>query len=292
MRWLGLGLGLCLFVSGCQVKDAVEVCKIERFPWEYESLDIDPQEWHDLYRFEGGVIYVNYQEQGWRPNPVTSAQYALASYNYFLKTADEKYHAAFLEQVKYLTSIAMLEGEAAHWSFDFDYPPYGLKAGWLSGLAQAQVLSVLARSYEEAPSPELKRLMRQAINPMMKNRMEGGLLVTTPEGGLWVEEYPSEQPSLVLNGFVFAVLGLGDYLRVVPEDTEVEEFYKRLLSSLKLSLDKYELDGWLGYDRSSLTPVSERYMYVQTRQMSQLFRQTNDDFYSRRCSEWSGYERE
>lgn len=288
MRWISFVL--FVFLSGCWADDGAEVCQAERLSWEYESLDIDPEEWHRLYRFEDDVIYVNYPDKGWQPNPVTSAQYALASYNYFLKKGGENHYSAFMKQADYLISKASIQGESAVWAFEFDYAPYDLKAGWISGLAQGQILSVLARRYAENPTPELKILMRQVIRPMMLDRQEGGLLVNTPEGGFWIEEYPSEVPSLVLNGFVFSIIGLGDYLRVVPEDVEVKKFYEQMLGSLKNSLDKYELDGWLAYDRIGMAPVSERYMYIQTRQMTQLHRLTHDEFYSRRCAAWARYE--
>lgn len=288
MRWLGALI--VVFLSACKADESAKVCQADRSLYEYESLDIDPEEWHQLYRFDDSVIYVNYPDHGWMANPVTSAQYALASYNYFLSKGDPKYHEAFLQQAEYLISSAQIVGNAAVWPYDFGYAPYQLDAGWWSGLAQGQVLSVLVRRYVESPSPKLKELMRQAIEPMMLDRKDGGLLARTPEGGVWIEEYPSKEPSLVLNGFVFAIIGLADYLRAVPDDVEVSNFNSQLLSSLKLSLDKYEFDDWLAYDRVSFAPVNQRYVYIQVRQMSQLYRFTEDDFFSRRCSKWTRYE--
>jgi D-glucuronyl C5-epimerase C-terminus len=83
-------------------------------------------------------------------------------------------------------------------------------APWISALSQGQAISELMRAYQLSGSPRYLRAARHALDPFLHPVPTG---VTSLWGGHpWYEEYPAAQPQCfhVLNGFMFALVGLHD----------------------------------------------------------------------------------
>lgn len=81
-------------------------------------------------------------------------------------------------------------------------------APWISAFAQGQAISELMRAYRLSGSPGYLRAARHALNPFLHPVPAG---VTSWWGGhRWYEEYPAAHPYHVLNGFMFALVGLHD----------------------------------------------------------------------------------
>lgn len=252
---------------------------------------IHPEFWSHYPRDEQGVVLVHYKnELGIQYNPVTIAQYALANYQQYLLTGESKYKDEFLTQVEYLRNNFDITGDdMIGFPYYFPMPDYGLEPPWYSGMAQGQVISVLARAYIITQDETLLPPIKQARNFMLCTTCEGGTLTYTPEGNVWIEEYPSEKPSLVLNGFMFCILGLYDYTQLFPDDTETYQIYRDCLESLKKSLRYYDTGSWLKYSRMNDNLAGRHYMRVQVRQMRQLFALTGDEYFDTTAVKWESY---
>jgi len=77
------------------------------------QCSLEPEDWEDLYLFdEQGIVQVDYKgEIGIQYNPVTIAQYALASYEQYLLTQEDKHKTTFLTQAEYLMNNFDVIGE-------------------------------------------------------------------------------------------------------------------------------------------------------------------------------------
>ena len=214
---------------------------------------------------ENGVVQVAYSDEiGIQYNPVTIAQYALANYMKYMSTQEDRYKITFLTQVEYLRNNYDVTGEdMIGFPYHFPMPTYGLEPVWYSGMAQGQVISALARAYLLTRDESILPLVKKVNNFMLYPVPEGGTLTYTPEGNVWIEEYPSKEPSLVLNGFMFSILGLYDYTHLFPDDGEVYQMYCSCLESLKASLKYYDTGSWLKYSRLSDRLCGRNYMDVQ-----------------------------
>ncbi len=258
----------------------------------YTLISGDPKLWEDKYPFdEQGIVQVDYKgEIGIQYNPVTIAQYALANYEEYMSTQEDKYRTTFLTQVEYLRNNFDVIGEdMVGFPYYFPMPLYGLEPVWYSGMAQGQVISVLARAYLLTRDETILPLIKKANNFMLYPVSKGGTLTYTPEGNVWIELYPSKVPSLVLNGFMFSILGLYDCIQLFPEDSEVYQMYSSCLKSLKESLKYYDTGSWLKYCRSDDRLASSHYMEVQVRQMKQLFVITNNSYFDSTATRWESY---
>ncbi len=192
-----------------------------------------------LVKLEGELRYV----------PVTIAQYALGNYDLYLATGQAPYREKLLQCADWF--VANLVRHCADiwgWQHTYDNQIYNLKKPWLSALAQGQALSVLARAYRETTAPVYLESGRKALRAFLVPVEDGGLVAKTA-GGEFYEEYPSLQPSLVLNGFIFALWGLRDYY-LVSSDSEAEERYRTGLQTLRLQLSQYHVYplSWSRYD--------------------------------------------
>ena len=260
---------------------------------EYISISfLEPNHWLETYMLDAnGVPMVDYRGSiGLQYNPTTIAQFALSSYDEYVISKENKYLQYFNDQVSYLKSnFVELSDKTIGYPYNFYLADYDLAPPWYSGLAQGQIVSVLVRSYFLTSNPELLDLIQKTLNLMVQPKEEGGLLTHTPEGGVWIEEYPSQNPSLVLNGFVFAIFGLADYLSIFHKHEAIGNLYEDSLISLKESIKYYDTGDWLKYSRYSDTLVSEHYMNFQILQMEQLFRLTSDPLFQETAERWKSY---
>lgn len=94
---------------------------------------------------------------------------------------------------------------------------------------------------------------------------------------------------MVLNGFMWSILGLYDYTRLFPEDGKVYQMYRDCLQSLKDSLRYYDTGSWLKYDRLYGRLVSQPYITDQFLQMKTLFAITKDKYFDSVAAKWESY---
>ena len=262
----------------------------------YISIKSEPKYWEEnniLGIDDNKIVYVNYGEKiGKQYNPLTIAQYALSNFNKYIDTNDKKYKDIFFKQVDYLiNNYDIIDNNNIGWAYLFEYKSYDLEKGWYSGLAQGQIISVLVRAYLLSNNSEYLPIINKAMNFMLKELKDNkeGLLRYTPEGNIWIEEYPSKKPSLVLNGFVSSIFGMYDYLIIFPNEEKIKNIYSKSLVSLKNSIAFYDTGSWLLYDRYHKTYINNNYMEFQTNQMLQLYINTNDKFFLEMYEKYSNY---
>jgi hypothetical protein len=114
---------------------------------------------------------------------------------------------------------------------------YRLPVGWSSALAQGQAASLFVRV-------GLPDAAREAVRPLVEPSQ---LLVLTEEGPV-LQEYPTDPPAHVLNGWIFALWGLYDVARATGDEPAAGAFEDGA-AALAARLPRYELAGrWSRYD--------------------------------------------
>jgi hypothetical protein len=113
--------------------------------------------------------------------------------------------------------------------------------------------------------------MKQIAAFMLRMKENGGTLGRTPEGYLWIEEYPnSKNAPQVLNGFINGLIGLAEYLEVFPGDTAAKRVHTESYNALVKTLHKYDTPDWTHYSRTNKR-VTNQYMRYEIAQMQHLF---------------------
>ena len=87
-----------------------------------------------------------------------------------------------------------------------------LAPGWLSAMAQGHGISVLCRAYAATGNRAYFDAALRALAPFAVNASEGGVRNYVFGHFVWYEEYPTSKGTFVLNGFIYALVGLYDLI--------------------------------------------------------------------------------
>ena len=91
--------------------------------------------------------------------------------------------------------------------YDTEKPMYGLRPGWVSGLAQGFAGQVFLAAFVEHGDTRYLEAAVQAGNLLRVPINDGGVLVELSSGDIWFEEYAQagQEPPLILNGHLLAL---------------------------------------------------------------------------------------
>lgn len=181
--------------------------------------------------------------------PVTIAQYALGNFDMYLDTKDEKYFDVCINCANwFVENLGEITPGLYGYINDYDESVYKLKSPWLSTLAQGQVMSLLSRCYSVNHNKDYKECAKKLLKSYTVLNNEKGTLAYL-NGKYFYEEYPSDTPSFVLNGFIFSLWGLLDFYKACDSD-EAYRLYEQGLESLIQNLQYYDIKKihWSKYD--------------------------------------------
>lgn len=225
----------------------------EENPPEYIKLD------------EDGIPVVEYTN-GWFYNPVTIAQQALRLHSSYLQTQSMDDKARFLHFADWFVS-----NQESNGSFPYDFsfalrPTLVLPQGFISSMAQGQVLSVLARAFAVTGDEKYLVCGAKTLDFMLQSGdtdiFEGGsrtledLCGSNPDMKEYedlriYEEYVFDPSTYVLNGDLYALLGIADWSAVAPEDygaTKAKTAFEEGVKAIEVMLPYYDYYGWSSYD--------------------------------------------
>jgi heparosan-N-sulfate-glucuronate 5-epimerase len=134
-----------------------------------------------------------------------------------------------------------------------------LEPGWYSAMAQGQALSVLARAYHASDSESKRSRYSEAASAALDlfnvPSSSGGVRAEFMGKHPWYEEYPTTPSSFVLNGFMYALMGLYDAAEILPQPaaSRAARLYADGMKSLKALLPLFDTGSGSVYDLRHLT---------------------------------------
>jgi peptidoglycan/xylan/chitin deacetylase (PgdA/CDA1 family) len=121
-----------------------------------------------------------------------------------------------------------------------------LHAPWISAMAQGEVASLLARVHEETGDERYADAALRALKSLRLPSQRGGALALLG-GGPFYEEYPTDPPSFVLNGGIFAIWGVYDVSLSLDPDRAGRDFADAL-DVLASNIERWDCGYWSLYD--------------------------------------------
>jgi heparosan-N-sulfate-glucuronate 5-epimerase len=197
----------------------------------------------------------------------------------------------FLETAELLRAGAQAGPGGALWAYGADLPKYGIRAPWYSAMAQGQAASVFARAASRTGDPADAALAISAIQSLLQPTSPC-LIAATPEGPV-LEEAPSNPPSRILNGWIFALVGLRDVADGL-HDAEAAAAFDAGIAALERSLPLYDVGWWSRY---SLYPhplvdlAKPFYHRLHVAQLDALHRLTGIEPFAETSARWASYDR-
>jgi hypothetical protein len=129
---------------------------------------------------------------------------------------------------------------------------YELEPPWISAMTQGEAVSLFVRAAPEDASPrELFSAAARAVLPLLGS---SPVVAQTPEGPV-LQEYPTDPPAHVLNGWIFGLWGLYDLSSTrggdfIPADVtgRATSAFEQGVAALAARLPRYDTWGWSRYD--------------------------------------------
>jgi heparosan-N-sulfate-glucuronate 5-epimerase len=238
-----------------------------------------------------GVPLVNYGYPiGIQYNPVTVSQYALANYHVYLATGNSSFRETFLVQADWLVKNAVQKGNFSVWEYKFDWSIYTCTQPWVSGMAQGQGISVLTRAYFLTGNKTYLDVAQTAVDSFAVEMSTGGVRYTDSSGGVWYEEYADigAPSSKVLNGFIFALLGLYEYSFATNSSKGYTLFWQGV-NTLAANVHRYDTGSWSCYDLLYRFSVSVGYHLLHVDQLMTLYNLTGEQTFKKYSDKFHSY---
>jgi hypothetical protein len=231
----------------------------------------------ELFHYRGQDYY----------HPVNLSQTCHVLIATFVETGDNIYLKRAEQYMKKLMSLC-LDSDMVEWApYRMRYAVHSdsantLSTPWYSGMAQGEMLTVLARLYKLTGDTDYLEFARKVFQAFLILQGNGDRWVARidKDGYYWIEEYPlDDRPAQTLNGFVTAVFGIYEYY-LVSQDPRALEVWELSLTTLKTYLPSFYRDG-----QSSLYCLGHRheanpgYHKLHISQMYDLNHLTQDPFF-------------
>ena len=163
---------------------------------------------------------------------------------------------------------------------------YHLEKGWISSMYQGQAISLFLRAYQHFKQDKYLNIAHRIFPFFEGDYEDGGVKRVDKNGYLWFEEYPTNPPSYVLNGFIYTIFGILDYYRVT-EDSRAKEIYDECIRTLVANVHKYDRFYWSVYDQLKVELVSYYYQKnVHIPLMQIMFELTNEKVFLDLNKKW------
>lgn len=180
--------------------------------------------------------------------PTTISQYALVQWNAYLRTGENKHKQAFMAQADWLvTHVVSLSNDTSGWVHTFPLSDFYTSHAWLSCLTQGNAISVLVRAYQLTGDENYLLIARLAVHTFELDIIDGGVSSSVGENGIFFEEVAVNPSAHILNGFIFGLLGLYDYV-AITKDEHIAALIWRSHATMHSLIDKFDRGYWSNYD--------------------------------------------
>lgn len=210
---------------------------------------------------------VKAQTARWPPsigNPaddyVSVSQYGLGSYERWIAGEGDVWLESALTVGRYLLRTQETDGSWLNQlSFNHTFP---LRAPWRCGMAQGEAASLLVRLHLETGEPAFAEAAGRALRPLSRPRDQAGACAWL-HGARWPEEYPTDPPSFVLNGAIFAWWGMRD-VGIGLGDVAAAADFESGVDTLAANLHRFDTGRWSTYSLypHPLKPVASSFYHA------------------------------
>lgn len=210
------------------------------------AYPVNPFSYQELSQCKLDAHGVPYQSAFPGYDPLFIAHYALAQWNLHLVNREEKHYTAFMRQVAWFMLHAVRVGTSScGWPIQPPAPEAGKNC--LSAAVQGCVLSVLMRAYQLTNDQMFLTFARCVVQTFLSDILDGGVCAPLGTKGIFFEEIAAYPATHMLNGCIFGLIGLYDYLALVVDDA-TEQHVQRCFATLQELLPAFDVGYWTRVD--------------------------------------------
>ena len=212
--------------------------------------------------------------------PISIGQMGLAVFHTWLVTNNDSDKKRFLKFVDWFFDNAEIsEKIGARWMTDVALPQYHNPGPWQSAFSQSRAISILLRGFQITGDTKYAEIAEKALKPFSITVEDGGVTAFTKWGPFY-EEYTSSESTMVLNGKIFALCGLHEFIRVFPENSLSKKLFDQGIDTLINVLPEYDLGFWSRYNlckaewHPDIDPATIAYQRLHINQLNMLYKLT------------------
>jgi hypothetical protein len=211
--------------------------------------------------------------------PIAIFQYGLAAYDLYLDKSNDEMKNIVSACADWAVKNQDEQGRWNTFSYENPSMPY-------SSMAQAEGISLLIRAKHLLNSSEYDATIHRAFEYMIKPIEDGG---TTKYVGKKVYFYECPADPLILNGWIFSIWGLWDYVKEY-KDSKAEDILYKTLKTLEDALPEYDLGYWSKYedDKRISSPF---YHSLHIAQLNVMYDWTGKEVYKKYADCWLMYKK-
>lgn len=235
---------------------------------------------------EMGVPMCSFGNNEYTYFPINIAQYGFMLHADWLENKDEHTLELLKANLNQLQELKTEDDEECVWWHHHFESKYNIQAPWASAMAQGECISFYLRMYQILGEEHLLKTALKAYRFLERDYEDKGVKRIDKDGNLWYEEYPSNPPSYVLNGFIYTIFGLYDLYRVTKQK-DIWENIEKCIKTLKENLHRFDAGYWSCYDLYKKELV--RYYYqknVHVPQLQALYLLANESIFETYATKW------
>jgi hypothetical protein len=213
----------------------------------------------------------------------TIVQKALGHWDKWLLTRNDTDREVFLKLCRWLLAR---QDEHGGWPI---LSELGLsRSSPYSAMTQGECISAFVRAWKLTDGPEFAEGAKRALELMCRPIEHGGPMIVDHKD-LFLEEMPANPRSSILNGWIFAIIGLYDFW-LAFEDENAHDLFGLSLVTLKSHLQEYDVGYWSCYDINSHL-ASPFYHDLHIHQLTALAMIDDNPYFREFRDRWIGYQR-
>jgi hypothetical protein len=238
---------------------------------------------------EKGVPYLIDGKVGKQRNPVIVCNKALSYYASF-REGDSSKRILFLNCADWLTENSTSVRIFSVLPYNYPWSIYNMGSPWRSGLANGVSLHVFIKAHSITKDEKYLAMAKRILNSFYAEVSDGGVTYKLKDRGWWFEEFALETGyvSRVLNGHMFALLGIQDYFEY-SHDPDAKYLFEQGNLALKNYLAFYDSNVGPSYYDLRARPTDRKYHAVHIDLLTKLFEITHEPLYKFYADKWSTY---
>ena len=139
----------------------------------------------------------------------------------------------------------LVDHQASNGLWLYQFPYAGQPVPWWSAMTQGQALSALTRAYQRTGNPRYQIAAARALQPFTRSQSDDGVALEDV-GYTWYEEYLPPQTPHILNGFMFALIGIYEYHQTFRDQLS-GSIWDTGFGTLKHVLPSFDTGDWSCY---------------------------------------------
>jgi len=180
------------------------------------------------------------------------------------------YQNEILQLADSLTERAEKQQDSMIFYFTESYQRFHLHGRYASAIVQGKAASFYLRCYRLTHEKHYLALAKKCLNAGMISIESGGVLRKLSSEFCWAEEYPSPSPSMVLNGFLFYIIGLLEFLSF-EVDATLQAHLDQCMISVLSWLPHYRVESHLLYSMYRWSFCNVHYTGIMKYQFEHIY---------------------